>query len=540
MAGAWSTQPDVDDLDDIEGWMAQRSADVGLRPQADAFARDLWNQATRSGEDLAAPQSSDLTSIGLAALGSGVTPDGASSDLEGLNVSAPAAPGATPQASSSDTTTPVGQPDAGPPGYQIVTAQPGDSISRLLGTSRPAAIGRFASLNGLNGSALKAGSNYYVPTSYDGATPDEIAVGNHLLRSDNARLAAAHAAAANDVQADLFAQRLNSGLNIWTGEAPDYGAPPLAPAPPEQPHWWGGPIKAAAGTAAFVAGLPVGFARGAIHLGQDIGNDLDFGARLLDPHDAENHLPGESAWDQAVDKGRAVVSYGQQRLTDPGKLVHDVGDWGHEARVNLDPFPIAPTLGDQLRRSFSVGQNWGEGGFDLGALAKASEIVKGAKGAEITSDVARTPEYVRPDAPPELKAYLAEPYDGGGAHFVPRRAKFNETMMGIPVPNGLVGKPILPQWYMESPFNLWKPDDISRGDFYAEHFRTDDRMYGASLPRKLDGGRGWSGNRLGLERYSPAGRIWRGAPLPLKAAVGGGSAAAGLGLYDYLNPGVPQ
>jgi hypothetical protein len=50
---------------------------------------------------------------------------------------------------------------------------------------------------------------------------------------------------------------------------------------------------------------------------------------------------------------------------------------------------------------------------------------------------------------------------------------------------------------------------------------------------------GWSGRRLELERYSPVGRIWHGAPLPLKAAVGG-AAAAGLGTYDYLNEGVPQ
>jgi hypothetical protein len=540
MAGGWSTQPDVDDLDDIEGWMAQRNADVGLRQQADAFARDLWNQATRSGDDLAAQQSGDLTSIGLAALGSGAAPDGSSSGLASSDVGAPPLSEATPQASVDDTGAPAAQSNAGTPSYQIVTAQPGDSISRLLGTSRPDAVGRFASVNGLTGSALKAGSNYYIPTSYDDATPDEISAGNQLLRSDNARLAVTHAAA-NDAQANLFAQRLNSGLNVWTGEIPDHDASPVVTAK-EPAHWWDqwGPVKGIAGTAAFAAGAPIGFARGAIHFGQDIGNDLDFGVRLLDPSDAENHLPGEGAWDQAADKVRGVLSYGQQRLADRGKLANDVGALGHDARVNLDPLPIAPTLGDQLGRNFSVGQNWGEGAFDLGSILEGGDLIESLRGAEAASDAAKAPAYIRPGAPPALEAYLEEPYDGLGAHFVPRRAKFPETVAGIPVPQGLVGKPLLPQWYMDSPFNVWKPDGISRGKFYEEHFRMDDRMYGAPLPRKIDGGRGWSGNRLGLERYSPAGRIWRGAPAPLKAAVGGSSTAIGLGIYDDLNPGLPQ
>jgi len=527
MTGGWPTRARVDDLDDIDSWMAQQNASAALRRQADAVGRDLWNQATRDGNDLAAPQSSDLTAIGMAALSGNSASDAPASTNS--DESAPIASGATGYSNSE------GQ------GYGFITARPGDSISRLLGTSHPEAIGRFASLNGLNGSTLKVGAGYRVPTSYDDVTPDEIAVGNRLLQSDNARLAAARAQAANDAQTNLFAHRLNSGLNVWTGEVPDDDAPPPKFGP-EQPPWWDqfAPIKAAAGTAAFVAGLPVGFFRGGVHLGQDIGNGLDFGVRLLDQHDAENHLPGESAWDQVTDTGRGVLSYGQQRLRDPRKLAHDVSGLVHEARVNLDPFPIAPTVGDQLRRSFSVGQNWGEGALNLGTLWDGGELVRGVKGVEAMSDAAKTPEYLKLGAPPELAAYLAEPYTGAGAHFVPRRAKFPEAVMGIPLPEGLVGKPLLPRAYMDGPFNVWKPEGISRGDFNVGHFRRDDHMYGTRLPKDVDGGRGWSGNRLGLKRYSPVGRIWHGAPPPLKATVGGGSAALGLGTYDYLNPGVPE
>jgi hypothetical protein len=299
-------------------------------------------------------------------------------------------------------------------------------------------------------------------------------------------------------------------------------------------------LKVAAGSAAFVAGMPFGLARGAVHAGQGIGDGLDFVARLVDPHDAENHLPGESAWDEVSGKGQAMLNFGQARIEDPSKIVGDVRGAGHWARVNLDPLPIAPTLVDQVRRNFQVGQNVGEAGFDLGTLWDGGELIRGAEAANAASDAAKAAEYLRPGAPPRLVAYLGEPYDGTGAHFVPRRAKFPKAVMGIPLPDSLAGKRLLPQAYRDSPFNVWKPDGISRGDFYAGHFRRDDRMYGARLPKDVDGGQGWSGNRLGLERYGPAGRIWHGAPPPLKAAIGGGSAGLAVGAYDDRHKGLPQ
>jgi hypothetical protein len=60
MAGGWATQRRVDDLDDIDAWMAQRNANVALRDEAEAIGRDLWDQATRDGQDLAAPPAQRL------------------------------------------------------------------------------------------------------------------------------------------------------------------------------------------------------------------------------------------------------------------------------------------------------------------------------------------------------------------------------------------------------------------------------------------------------------------------------------------------
>ena len=66
MPQVWSA-PD-DDSDGADAWLVRRNARVALRSQADAVARDLWNQATQHGADLYAGNPSDLTAIGLASL----------------------------------------------------------------------------------------------------------------------------------------------------------------------------------------------------------------------------------------------------------------------------------------------------------------------------------------------------------------------------------------------------------------------------------------------------------------------------------------
>jgi hypothetical protein len=68
MAEGWATQRPVDDLDDIDAWMAQRNANAALRQQAEAMGRDLWYQATRDGQNLSAAQPNDLVTIGAGPL----------------------------------------------------------------------------------------------------------------------------------------------------------------------------------------------------------------------------------------------------------------------------------------------------------------------------------------------------------------------------------------------------------------------------------------------------------------------------------------
>jgi hypothetical protein len=66
----WRVGPfDVDDSDSVCDWMAQRNAQLALKQDAEAAGRQAWDQATRSGDDLQAPRPSDLTAIGVQALG---------------------------------------------------------------------------------------------------------------------------------------------------------------------------------------------------------------------------------------------------------------------------------------------------------------------------------------------------------------------------------------------------------------------------------------------------------------------------------------
>jgi hypothetical protein len=103
---------------------------------------------------------------------------------------------------------------------------------------------------------------------------------------------------------------------------------------------------------------------------------------------------------------------------------------------------------------------------------------------------------------------------------------------GQAAPDGIAGQPLLPRWYMDSRFNVLKPEGLSRDQFNAEHFGIDDHFFGGFLPRDAKGGRGWSGRELGFQRYGPVERLMRGAPPPLKKAVGGAAAVGGLAAYN--------
>ena len=63
------------------------------------------------------------------------------------------------------------------------TAAAGDSISSIMGSSDPAAIGAFMQANNLNGTAIRAGENYIVPERESFAAPGARALGQQGVGS---------------------------------------------------------------------------------------------------------------------------------------------------------------------------------------------------------------------------------------------------------------------------------------------------------------------------------------------------------------------
>ncbi len=70
---------------------------------------------------------------------------------------------------------------------ESVVARSGDSISKIIGTSDPAAIGAFMRANGLTSSNIRAGEEYVIPS--EGPTTQDRALGQSALNRDEAKRA---------------------------------------------------------------------------------------------------------------------------------------------------------------------------------------------------------------------------------------------------------------------------------------------------------------------------------------------------------------
>ena len=198
----------------------------------------------------------------------------------------------------------------------------------------------------------------------------------------------------------------------------------------------------------------------------------------------------------------------------------------------------APVVGDTLYGAAYGAGSQDENRFEgalLGGLTAgaggelARGVVRGGGNAiddelftrRVVQQPGQVEKFVRQGFTPAQAQYLAEPYEGMGHHFIPRKRK-----------SGIVNRQVkLPQLISESRFNVLKPPGMSRGDFYELHYKVDRSFNSARLPRKV-GTRSWRGKPIGLERHGQAGRWWYGSPRELKAAA---AAPFGAGAaYWYL------
>lgn len=282
--------------------------------------------------------------------------------------------------------------------------------------------------------------------------------------------------------------------------------------------------KAIGGDVARLAGNAAGLVTGAANAAEGLVDGAIFVSRLADPLDYRKSPPGQTAADQVFNAGRGAVNYTSKVIADPSILTRDVRSKAHEMRLELDPTatPTSRTFSGELKRNFTIGQNQGELAVDVGSLAVGGPLAKGAGKLGAVSRATVGPEkYVAQGFSPTGAAYLAEIYSGMGHHNVPRRSRLPKILGGGP----------LPPAFSDGPFNVLKPEGMTRGDFYRLHFEVDDHFYGAKLPARV-GGERWSGKKLGFEKHSTLGGIWHGTPAPMKARVGGSAASAGGLIYD--------
>jgi hypothetical protein len=284
------------------------------------------------------------------------------------------------------------------------------------------------------------------------------------------------------------------------------------------------PVRDLAGLAANAAGNAVGVRDGAAHMGQDFADLALLGLRFYDPMDSLMHPPGERAVDHVFDNVRAVAGVTKDAIADPHGAAEKLLEKGRKLIRDTVPSatPESPTLSGEMSRRYEIGRHQGEVVAELTPYAVGGGELKVAADIRAITEASLLAKYADQGFTRTQAKRLARPYDGVGHHsLIPQRARLPKWLGGGQIPRAI----------LDSPFNVLKPEGLSQGDFYERHFKVDPEMDGANLR-----GGGWSGKRLGLERYDLPERIWYGTPNATKRAI------AGVGILGTVpfNEGDPQ
>ncbi len=512
-----------------DDWIGARDDEVARRRALEEAGYSAWAGSTASGENLQAVRPSDVAALGASVLSAdgagGVRQD---NDPEG---SGEAADGQS-QAAATDA-----PPTAAPP-VRYVKARPGDSISSLLGTSNPGAIGRFATLNGMDGrsSNIYAGRVYALPTEDEGPSSDDATLGRQLLQRDNARFAALRANAAND----RFVTKLEPDQIDWTGTSGNKSSTPggLTVRSPDHGGLLDGlnrseVAKLLARQAALQVGRYLGMARGAANIARDTVDTVGLGVRLANPLDSVLSPPGQSAQEQVTAQIRSGLRLAEKAKQNPQGALHRAKGFASRAVTSLIPeaTPEAPTALEEAARVLPIGANQGKLEANVGALlvgGEAAEAIRGARAAASTIDAGRFAEIY-----PHATEYWDAPYRGRGSHFFSQNKGKFSYIGGVEVPEWLQKFDVPPSLRDAEIFRL-RPKDFTTAQMHTRHAVVDPEFYGGKMPPDGYGRRGWSRRQLGFEdRLPPAGRVWYGASPQLKTAVGTGL-LGGSAVDSYL------
>lgn len=289
--------------------------------------------------------------------------------------------------------------------------------------------------------------------------------------------------------------------------------------------------KAVAGNMARKAGFIPGAARGAWHTAEGVADDAKFLTRLLNPLDSVINPRGEAAWDKVIDRAGGYVDYARTAISNPNVVLNDINaEAGRmNARLNPDATPPAKTFGGEVRRNFDIGLNRGEVAVDVGALVYGGPMLRRMGEFGAGRKVLTASDYVAQGVSPGTARYFEQPYEGIGHHAVGRSAKLHAWLGGGPVP----------QFVVESPLTRVRPRGLTNGEFFPLHYGVDQFYYGGKVPAEFGGG-GWSGKKLGWDKYGAIDRYWYGTPAPLKAAAGAGVVGTGAVVDSLWDSEAPQ
>jgi hypothetical protein len=445
MSQGWASQSN-DEPDDIGSWQVWRDGQLALKSEAEAVARDLWNQATQNGDDLYAGNPSDLTALGLAALGgAGSYPktaannDDQGGDHGGFDPSPASVAGLLQEGAMAS----AGRADNGGPYRSSTASKRTWQGPSLLGNQGPEP------------------DRYMQSGAYDPWVSELDVVGQRT----------------HPTLHPGFLNRLNHSL----------------------------PARVAGGLVGYVPGLFAGAARGGWHALEGVGHGLNFTGSLFFPEGRAK------AWDEAKTTTQNALQYGRSVIANPSRLADDAISAGRTAVHSLVPFTtMADTATGELGHEFGIGMNGGETLANVAGFFAAPEVVGGVNAARTFAATreANIAKFMGQGLDEQTARYLSRPYKGDGDHALIQKSQ--KSVLGFKTP--WLRKAPIPQWFMDGPLNVSRPRGLSQGDFYEYHYGVDPNYYGGSLRRSLNGGKGWSGNRLGIERYSGPKQIWARIP----------------------------
>lgn len=266
-----------------------------------------------------------------------------------------------------------------------------------------------------------------------------------------------------------------------------------------------------AGRAAMYANQPVGFVRGGVHTVEDLGKTAVFLSKLFNPADPFIKYVDpkyRSAHDQVANAAAGVVAYGRKVVADQGVVKRDIERAVRRANESLNPWatPMAPTIQQEIQRTTALGRNQGELQFNAVMLADGALAARGLTGLGKIPALADE-AYLAAGISKRQLADLNKPYVRIGHHNV--RQSWTKG---------------LPQFIRDNPVFVVKPPGITKRAFNELHFGLDDSVYGGRLKVDRRGAKGWSGEKLGMQRYNQLDRLAFGTPYSLQLAGAAGGA----------------